>query len=168
MLRHLTDKFDIPRKFFPEEERYEATMKAAEFKGILSHVNFRATGKTDIGPAFDWDRVIKGVQEENFTNSPVIHMTIETAKAELQKAKAELQKAEQKVKDIEARIQSMESETTRGSRSRGTTTNHVLTSEAEVNKVLEGNRTRGGRGRGTSSEEEPKEDSLETMSSYYI
>ena len=168
LLRHLTKKYDIPREFLPEEGRYEASMKAAEFKGILSHVNFRETGKTDIGPAFDWNRVIKGVQADTFTESPVFHMTVETAKAELQKAKDELAKAEQKVKDIEAQIQSMESDTTRGGRGTRSRATEIITTEAEVNKSLEGSRTRGGRGRGADSTEEPKEDSLENMSGFYL
>ena len=33
----------------------------ANFRGVTSHVNYRPTGKWDIGPAFDWERLIKAV-----------------------------------------------------------------------------------------------------------
>jgi len=62
LLRYLTARWKIPRKFLPVSKRFVASEEAATFKGIVSHVNFRATGKTDIGPAFDWDRVISGVR----------------------------------------------------------------------------------------------------------
>jgi len=65
LLRFLTAKYNIPRKFLNEPDRYnlfatDAVAKAST--GILTHVNFRAPGeKVDIGPAFDWNRVIQGV-----------------------------------------------------------------------------------------------------------
>lgn len=62
LLRYLTARYSIPRKFLPVSKRYKATKETAHFKGIVSHVNFRPTGKTDIGPAFDWDRLEKGVR----------------------------------------------------------------------------------------------------------
>ncbi len=62
LLRILTEKYDIPREFLDESLRYQAHELTANFNGILSHLNFRPTGKWDIGPAFDWDRIIKGVQ----------------------------------------------------------------------------------------------------------
>lgn len=62
LLRYLTATYDIPRAFLPLPERYEATDKVTDFHGILSHVNFRSSGKWDIGPAFDWDRVIQQTQ----------------------------------------------------------------------------------------------------------
>ncbi len=65
LLRYLTAKHNIPRNFISEQNRYKANSSNARFKGIVSHVNFRATGKWDIGPAFDWDRVIRGVQASN-------------------------------------------------------------------------------------------------------
>ncbi len=36
----------------------------ATFKGITTHVNYQpeSYGKWDIGPAFDWTRVMAGVQ----------------------------------------------------------------------------------------------------------
>jgi len=66
LLRYLTATYDIPRAFLPEKDRFEATEKNTRFKGILTHLNYRATGKWDIGPAFDWDRVIKGVQAKSY------------------------------------------------------------------------------------------------------
>jgi N-acetyl-anhydromuramyl-L-alanine amidase AmpD len=57
LLRYLTAAYQIPREFLPVETRYETTTDMLEFGGIVSHVNYR-TDKFDIGPAFDWDRVI--------------------------------------------------------------------------------------------------------------
>ena len=64
LLRFLTMRYNIPATFLPIEERFLpfTDQKAKAYKGITSHVNFR-TDKLDIGPAFDWDRVIKGVQK---------------------------------------------------------------------------------------------------------
>jgi len=65
LLRYLTTRFNIPRSMLPPVKRYEVFGSADEarnFKGICSHVNFRPAGKWDIGPAFDWDRVAKGLK----------------------------------------------------------------------------------------------------------
>lgn len=65
LLRYLTAEYDIPRAFLPEDKRYITGTESElpNFKGITSHVNYRTSGKWDIGPAFDWERVINGVQE---------------------------------------------------------------------------------------------------------
>ncbi|MDX2283214.1 MAG: N-acetylmuramoyl-L-alanine amidase [Bacteroidia bacterium] len=65
LLRYLTATYAIPAEFLPESQRMETTEQAASFRGILSHVNFR-TDKSDIGPAFDWARVIAGVQAAEY------------------------------------------------------------------------------------------------------
>lgn len=62
LLKYLTARYSIPREFLPEDIRYTTSEASALFKGIVTHVNYRATGKTDIGPAFDWDRVINGLK----------------------------------------------------------------------------------------------------------
>ena len=65
LLRYLTARFKIPRAILPLSRRYDtfgAVSTAENFKGICSHVNFRASGKWDIGPAFDWDRVVNGLK----------------------------------------------------------------------------------------------------------
>jgi N-acetylmuramoyl-L-alanine amidase len=65
LLRYLTTRFNIPRTLLPPVKRYDIFGSAAEaenFKGICSHVNFRPSGKWDIGPAFDWERVAKGLK----------------------------------------------------------------------------------------------------------
>ncbi|MCA9741741.1 MAG: N-acetylmuramoyl-L-alanine amidase [Deferribacteres bacterium] len=59
LLRYATGKFNIPRQFLPKDKRFELQQDIAKFHGITSHVNFRKD-KYDIGPAFDWDRVIAG------------------------------------------------------------------------------------------------------------
>ena len=62
LLRYGTARYEIPRKFLPVRKRYLADPDAAHFKGIVSHVNFRSRDKWDIGPAFDWARVMEGVR----------------------------------------------------------------------------------------------------------
>jgi N-acetyl-anhydromuramyl-L-alanine amidase AmpD len=64
LLRFLTNQFDIPREFLPEEIRYitGTVSDVPSFKGITSHINYRVSDKWDIGPAFDWNRVISGLQ----------------------------------------------------------------------------------------------------------
>lgn len=65
LLRFLTTRYNIPRTLLPINKRFEtfkSAEEAANFKGICSHVNFRPSGKWDISPAFDWDRVAKGLK----------------------------------------------------------------------------------------------------------
>ena len=65
LLRFLTARYQIPRVMLPPTKRFDAFASAAEaenFKGICSHVNFRASGKWDISPAFDWSRLEKGLK----------------------------------------------------------------------------------------------------------
>ncbi len=61
LLRYLTALFDIPKKFVSEARRFETIEDISGFQGITTHVNYRRTGKRDIGPAFDWTRVAAGV-----------------------------------------------------------------------------------------------------------
>jgi len=60
LLRYLCAKFDIPPAFLPPDKRYGIVNDVANFRGITTHVNYRKD-KWDIGPAFDWDRLIAGV-----------------------------------------------------------------------------------------------------------
>ena len=62
LIRFLCSKYNIPKSFLNQPERFEtmADSEFANFSGILSHVNCRKD-KTDIGPAFDWQRIIDGV-----------------------------------------------------------------------------------------------------------
>lgn len=62
LLRYLTARYDIRREFLPAPERFETKLDITQFNGIVSHVNYRRHGKQDIGPAFEWDRVIQGVR----------------------------------------------------------------------------------------------------------
>ena len=62
LLRFLTTKYNIPRQFLPPDQRFGTTQDMLNFKGIVSHINYRSSGKWDIGPAFDWNKVIAGVQ----------------------------------------------------------------------------------------------------------
>ena len=63
LLRYLTNQYNIPRDFLEIEKRYETgTIEdIPNFKGIVSHINYRNSGKWDFGPAFDWDKLITGV-----------------------------------------------------------------------------------------------------------
>jgi N-acetyl-anhydromuramyl-L-alanine amidase AmpD len=65
LLRFLTQRYNIPRTLIAPAKRFDpfaSTTEAANFKGICSHVNFRPSGKWDIGPAFDWEKVEKGLK----------------------------------------------------------------------------------------------------------
>src|SRR5688572_1948045 len=70
LLRYLTAQYNIPRQFLPEDIRYQATSEVLNFKGIVTHINYRKDGKWDVGPAFNWKAVIEGVQAAEF--KPVI------------------------------------------------------------------------------------------------
>ena len=75
LLRYLTSVYDIPRTFMPEDKRYlpfKNDDEARNFQGISSHVNFRTSGKYDIGPAFDWQKVIDGVTASQFQPKPKV------------------------------------------------------------------------------------------------
>ncbi|WP_282086230.1 N-acetylmuramoyl-L-alanine amidase [Aquimarina algiphila] len=63
LLRYLTAEYNIPRALLTEDKRYitVAENELVNFKGIVSHVNYRSSGKWDIGPAFDWEKIIEGL-----------------------------------------------------------------------------------------------------------
>jgi N-acetyl-anhydromuramyl-L-alanine amidase AmpD len=88
LLRYLTASYDIPRKFIDEDTRYKATTANAQFKGIQSHVNYRKD-KVDIGPAFDWNRVIAGVTSDVYNSNP-LEKKVAEIEAKIAKAKEEL------------------------------------------------------------------------------
>jgi N-acetylmuramoyl-L-alanine amidase len=92
LLRYLTVTYDIPRQFIDEDKRYEASEANANFSGIHSHANYR-TDKADIGPAFDWARVIAGVTAETYQSNPLEKkvLGLEAKIAELKKQLKELQ-----------------------------------------------------------------------------
>ncbi|HEX5026363.1 MAG TPA: N-acetylmuramoyl-L-alanine amidase, partial [Agriterribacter sp.] len=66
LLRYLTAQYNIPRVFLPEPQRYQVTDDVLSFNGIVSHINYRPTGKWDIGPAFEWNKLIADVQAPAF------------------------------------------------------------------------------------------------------
>jgi N-acetylmuramoyl-L-alanine amidase len=63
LLRYLTARHNIRREFLPLSDRYEAKSDIVDFNGIVSHINYRNSGKEDIGPAFNWERIISGVKQ---------------------------------------------------------------------------------------------------------
>ena len=67
LLRYLTRQYNIPRKFLSEDIRYTTTEQTLSFKGIVSHINYRKDGKWDLGPAFDWNKIIDGISASTFT-----------------------------------------------------------------------------------------------------
>lgn len=62
LIKFLCAKYNLPKNFLNEPERHEIMSEPGfkGFSGIVSHVNCRSD-KTDIGPAFDWDKVIGAV-----------------------------------------------------------------------------------------------------------
>lgn len=85
MLRYLCKEFNIPKTFVPSDAGKEAAGDwnniprfnlfandtDAQKYGICSHVNYRAAlsetaGKWDLGPAFDWNKVMEGVNAASF------------------------------------------------------------------------------------------------------
>ena len=68
LLRFLTAKYNIPREFLPEDKRYTTFNELVNFKGIVSHINYRSSGKWDIGQAFDWKTLINGVKAPTYVS----------------------------------------------------------------------------------------------------
>jgi N-acetylmuramoyl-L-alanine amidase len=62
LIKFLCAKYNLPKTFVAEAKRFNILTSAefTAFKGIVSHVNCR-TDKVDIGPAFDWNRIVSGV-----------------------------------------------------------------------------------------------------------
>lgn len=67
LIRYLTRQYGIPRNFLEDNKRFLTDNTVLNFNGIVSHINYRSSGKWDIGPAFDWQQVINGVQAESYT-----------------------------------------------------------------------------------------------------
>lgn len=59
LIRYICNEYDIPNTFLPPNLRFGITQEAANFRGILSHVNFIARGKWDLGPVFDYELLEK-------------------------------------------------------------------------------------------------------------
>ena len=62
LLKFLCAKYNIPKTIAAETGRYNimSVTDFTKFKGIVTHVKCR-TDKTDIGAAFDWQRVINNI-----------------------------------------------------------------------------------------------------------
>ena len=80
LLRYLTTSYTIPRKFLDRDKRYIASKENSDFNGIVSHINFRSKDKWDLGPAFDWDKVIQGVQADTYTDTTTTETELESTK----------------------------------------------------------------------------------------
>lgn len=60
LLNVLCPKHGIARTFLPVATRYAvfgSSTIGKNYRGICSHVNYRPSGKWDIGPAFDWGAI---------------------------------------------------------------------------------------------------------------
>ncbi len=132
LLRYLTKSYEIPRTFVGKTERFSTTRaSSADMEGIMSHVNFR-TDKIDIGPAFDWERVISGVQAEIYSGNLLEDLVkrraqeVEEAKVVVEAAKVELQTAETALAEAEEQLEM----STIGSRS------VMMSSEEEVGETF--------------------------------
>ncbi|MFK7947501.1 MAG: N-acetylmuramoyl-L-alanine amidase [Saprospiraceae bacterium] len=107
LLRYLTTAYKIPRKFVDEASRFKTVSSASsQFKGICSHVNFR-TDKSDIGPAFDWDRVIAGVTADVYTGN-VLEAAVEKAKQDVATAQQGVEAAKAALTTAEATLTAAE------------------------------------------------------------
>jgi N-acetyl-anhydromuramyl-L-alanine amidase AmpD len=102
LLRYLTATYDIPREFLDPASRYATSDDAADFKGIVSHVNYR-TDKVDLPPvpAFDWDRVIKGVKARKYGELT----PLEEAELAYEKAKEEAETAVVRIVDVKREVE---------------------------------------------------------------
>jgi len=86
LVSYLCDKYSIEKTFlplgtttrfgvFPENE-------AKSFKGVCSHINFRSSGKWDIGPDFPWDTFTKKVIDVTVSDVPKVAEVAEVAEVE--------------------------------------------------------------------------------------
>jgi N-acetylmuramoyl-L-alanine amidase len=62
LVKFLCAKYNLPKTVLPESTRYNimTAKDFANFNGVVTHVNCR-TAKTDIGAAFDWQRLINSI-----------------------------------------------------------------------------------------------------------
>ena len=61
LIDYLCEEFDIPKTFVDEDTRFKVFSSATQaktYKGICTHVNYRKSGKWDLGPDFDWDKLM--------------------------------------------------------------------------------------------------------------
>lgn len=60
LLSFLCTKFNINHSLLPLNQRYSVFTNATakKYNGICSHLNFRATGKWDLSPDFEWNNII--------------------------------------------------------------------------------------------------------------
>ena len=110
LLRHLTNLFSIPRQFLTPDQRYETRDAILTRQGIVSHVNYRPSGKWDIGPAFDWDRVIEDVLSDTFKPLSATERAIKRKKQQIKTAEQELKEQRAKVKALKNELKQLQEE----------------------------------------------------------
>ena len=87
LVEHLCLSFNIPKTFISIENRHNVFAtpeEASAYTGISSHVNYRPSGKWDIGPDFKWDKIEKDVvttpevtQPVQIPTEPVVQSVVE-------------------------------------------------------------------------------------------
>jgi N-acetyl-anhydromuramyl-L-alanine amidase AmpD len=78
LIAYLCDRFNIPKKIMNQDKRcnvFSSDTEAKEFKGICSHVNFRPSGKWDIGPHFSWLEMVDEKITSTTTPAPITAST---------------------------------------------------------------------------------------------
>lgn len=84
LLRYLCRTYDIPLAFMPPAQRFITTSAVLNFRGIVSHVNYRID-KMDLSPAFNWDQLIESLP--NPRNQSVLNRINLLNEAELDRNK---------------------------------------------------------------------------------
>jgi len=72
LVDYLCKEFNIPKNIINNSDRYNvfsSSTEAREFKGICSHINFRKSGKWDVGSNFPWNLLQK--------NKNILHPEVE-------------------------------------------------------------------------------------------
>lgn len=63
LIKYLLHKHPtINRTLLDINQRYQYLNDPSQLRGIVSHVNFRESGKWDIGPGFDWQRLESSIR----------------------------------------------------------------------------------------------------------
>ena len=60
LVNHLCEQFSIPKELIPNADKLEFDVSTLEHSGIITHANCRAD-KTDLSPAWDWQRLENGL-----------------------------------------------------------------------------------------------------------
>lgn len=65
LVRYLSNAYSIPLNYLPDDNRnhvFPSDISAIQFNGICSHINYRPSGKWDVGTDFNWDAIINDIK----------------------------------------------------------------------------------------------------------